>query len=91
LVSVLESLVPNNQKPPWYARLGIFCLGLGLLSLALGTLLKGASFYQNYWGGAVYAPIALIFGLLFLYGATFGWSSFLRRQTESQTRKRRKH
>ena len=90
-MSILESLLSNNQKPLWYARLGIFSLGLGSLSIGLVPLLKGASFSQNYWGGVVFAPLTVIFGLLILYASTFGWNSLLRRQAESQTRKRRRH
>jgi hypothetical protein len=44
------------------AALGV--AGLTILLLGLGTLLRGHLEYPNYWGGAVFAPFAILVGLL---------------------------
>jgi hypothetical protein len=55
----------------FFAILGLMFIGLGAF-----PLLQGRSHYQNYWGGAVFAPFALFVGLLFLIGV------FARRKRE---------
>jgi len=56
----------------WYARFGLALVGLGLLSVSLGHLLRGHMFYQSYSGGAVFVPIGLFVGALIIYFAVFG-------------------
>jgi hypothetical protein len=42
-------------------------IGTGLIPL----ILKGDLFYSNWWGGLVFAPLALIIGVFFLYLVLF--------------------
>jgi hypothetical protein len=49
-----------------FVALGITAMGLGLAPLLCGHL-----FYQNVWGGMVFGPFAIIFGVLFILGAIF--------------------
>jgi hypothetical protein len=72
--------VKNARKPPWYARPGMFLVGLALLSPSLLVLLKGAAFYQNYWGGVAFAPIGVVVGAFAMYLATFGWKALESRE-----------
>ncbi len=46
---------------------GIAFIGLGLTTLKYGHLL----FYQNWWGGMVFGPFAILFGILFVFGGIF--------------------
>jgi hypothetical protein len=67
---------------------------LGAMFFALGvlTLLRGRQYYHNYWGGAVFAPFAmLIGGLCFfvLYAKRKAHFSSIERSTANGTR--RKH
>ena len=52
--------------PPFtlFQRAGIIAIGATIFSLGLATLLKGKLQYSNYWGGAVFAPYALLIGPL---------------------------
>ena len=51
---------------------------IGLLLLAVGALhiISGRLVYQNYKGLGVFAPIAVIAGLIVLYGVIFRWQLF---------------
>jgi hypothetical protein len=52
-------------------RSGLAGIGVSILLLCLGvsTLLKGQLHYANYWGGAVFAPFAILIGVLGIYVA----------------------
>jgi hypothetical protein len=76
---------------PRYARSGLGLLGLGVLSLGLKTLLKGHLFYQTYWGGAAFAPIGVLIGVLIIYLATFGWSRFERADIDTGEKRHKSH
>jgi hypothetical protein len=39
-------------------------VGLWIFILGFGTLLLGYLHYRNYWGGAVFAPFALLIGVI---------------------------
>jgi hypothetical protein len=39
-------------------------VGLIITNLGVLTLLRGRLHYQNYWGGWVFAPFALVVGVL---------------------------
>jgi len=66
------------QQTPWYGRLGLGLMGLAILSLGLGALLRGRYFYQTFWGGAAFAPIVILVGALIIYLATTGWRRWLK-------------
>ena len=70
----------KEKKVPWYARLGFGLLGLALVFTGLAPLLRGAKFYETYWGGAAFAPIILIIGVAVLLLATIGWKRIARRR-----------
>ena len=46
-------------------------LGLSAAGLGLTALRKGSLFYPNWWGGSVFAPLAIIFGAILILGALF--------------------
>jgi len=41
----------------------LIIIGAGLVPLVL----KGDLFYSNWWGGLVFAPLAVLIGIFFLY------------------------
>lgn len=45
----------------------LMVIGTGLVPLAL----KGDLFYSNWWGGLVFAPLAVLGGIFFLYLVLF--------------------
>ena len=79
----------QGDTKPWYARFGLGLLGLGALSISLRTLLKGRLFYQTGWGGAAFAPIGVLIGVLIIYLATFGWRRFEKVSTDVAEKRRR--
>jgi hypothetical protein len=71
-----RSEAQRNWTPITRAAIGV----IGVMIFALGalTLLGGRQHYSNYWGGAVFAPFALVIGGLFFLVA------FRKRKTSSQ-------
>lgn len=47
----------------WGGRVLLLVAGGLLLSGGIGTLGKGSLHYSNYWGGAVFAPFAIVLGI----------------------------
>jgi hypothetical protein len=62
-------LNPNPKRP--VNRVIFVALGVTAIGLGLAPLLHGHLFYQNWWGGMVFGPLAIIFGVLFIVGAIF--------------------
>ena len=81
----------KGSAKPWYARSGLGLLGLGALSLSLRTLLKSRLFYQTGWGGAAFAPMGVLIGVLIIYLATFGWNRFERADTDTAEKRHKSH
>jgi nucleoside permease NupC len=57
----------HNKASQQVWRKGALLMGfVGLLIFILGfvTLLLGQLHYKNYWGGAVFAPFALLIGVI---------------------------
>jgi hypothetical protein len=48
----------------FFAFLGLMLVGMGTLNLSAGRL-----HYRNYWGAPVFAPFAILIGVLVLIGA----------------------
>jgi hypothetical protein len=44
-----------------------------VLGLGIGTLLQGKLQYSNYWGGAVFAPFAVLIGVLGILAGIVTW------------------
>ena len=53
------------------ALLILFAFSLILSSTT--DLLRGRLHYGNYWGGPVFAPLAIVLGVFLLYVALFKW------------------
>jgi len=45
-------------------RLVLICIGVFLASSAILSLLAERFYYQNYWGGMVFAPYTALIGFL---------------------------
>ena len=53
--------------------LGVF--SVIIISMGISAILTGTINYSNFWGGVVFAPIAIIIGTLILIIVTFRWNS----------------
>jgi hypothetical protein len=58
---------PNRR----FNRAVILLLGTTAVGLGLAPVLYGRWFYLNWWGGPVFGPISIIFGLVLIFGALF--------------------
>jgi hypothetical protein len=63
-------MLDSNPKRRLNRAVLIF-LGLTAVGLGLASLRHGHLFYENWWGGLVFGPLAVLFGLLFILGAIF--------------------
>jgi uncharacterized membrane protein len=78
----------NGRPLSLPSRVGFAVIGLGLVGNGLAPLMQGRSFYSNYWGGAVFAPISLMIGIVVILIAIF--QGRMRRE-ESPRRRRKNH
>jgi hypothetical protein len=53
-------------------RIGLAFVGALVLCFGLGSLSRGGLLYANWWGGVVFAPFAVILGLIALGIAIYG-------------------
>jgi len=53
-------------------RSGVFLVGLSILGMGLGPILKrGSLFYTNWFGELVFCPFAILVGLVIIWVALF--------------------
>ena len=57
----------------WFGVLFCGTLGLTIVLFGIGTLLRGQVHYQNYWGGEVFAPFAIVLGSVFAVVGAWKW------------------
>jgi len=62
-----------QQKKYLRILCGIF--GLVAFFVGLRPILTGQYSYENWFGGLVFAPVAIIAGVLMVLGAIFNWRS----------------
>ena len=54
--------------------------------LGVGTLFQGHMGYRNWWGGAVFVPVAIVLGGLGLFAAVFMRDAFSETKKKSRIR-----
>ena len=55
-----------------FIRFGLVLVALmGIGSGLITLILKDSLFYSNWWGGLVFAPLAVLVGIFFLYIVLF--------------------
>ena len=63
----------NKRKRNALAKILVIISAILLILTGAITLVRGRLHYANYWGGAVFAPIAIIIGIFLLILAIFKW------------------
>jgi len=62
-------LNPDPKRP--LNRIIFIAFGVAAIGFGLAPLRHGHLFYQNWWGGMEFGPLAILFGVLFILGAIF--------------------
>jgi hypothetical protein len=77
-----RSLIRSGRK----ARFTLASISLTILTLGAGTLVRGGLEYQNWWGGTVFAPFAILIGMGGLLIAMFAPKAFTATTTNKHSR-----
>ena len=65
-------IIMKASSKKLFIRSGLILTAFVMIGMALIPLVfKGDLFYSNWWGGLVFAPLALIIGVFFLYLVLF--------------------
>jgi uncharacterized membrane protein len=64
-----------KKRRELFARLGLGFFGAILVLMGYSNIYGGKLNYSNYWGGIVFAPVALIVGILILIIVMFRWKA----------------
>ena len=72
----------------WAARGAILLVGASLLLSGSREVLSGDLHYSNYWGGAVFAPLAIVIGLFLLVGAIWKWRTLTTPEEQPKLKRR---
>jgi hypothetical protein len=59
----------------WPGRIALTFVGLSLVLTGAAALRTGRLHYQNYWGGSVFAPLAIVVGITALVVVIVRWRS----------------
>ena len=65
--------------------LSLFCVVL--IAQGISSVYLGQFSYRNYWGGLVFGPFAILFGLLLLYLLVFRWKKLEEPMVDKKGRK----
>jgi len=66
----------NRKKKRKLIRFTFISIALLFIFFGVTTLMKGNLHYTNYWGGLVFAPVALLIGVILLFVAIFKGTKF---------------
>lgn len=54
-----------DPRKPLY-RVLFSVAGVAIIGVGVASLRRGDLFYENRWGGLVFAPLAIVFGIIFI-------------------------
>jgi hypothetical protein len=61
----------SEKKRESIGKVFLILISIILILFGIGKLLKGDLNYSNYWGGVVFAPIAIIIGIILIFVVLF--------------------
>ena len=76
----------RKLKRASWRRWTVGLASLLVILLAVASLFEGKLHYSNYWGGMVFAPFAILIGLLALYAVVFRWEKLERPSVDKRGR-----
>jgi hypothetical protein len=72
----MRSLREKVRTSPWPGRVALTFAALSLILTGVAVLQDGRLHYANYWGGSVFAPLAIVLGFFVLLIVVVRWRSF---------------
>jgi hypothetical protein len=72
-------MTPFKLRSERLGRVVFALVSLSLILLGVRVLLKDGLFYSNYWGGPVFAPLAIAIGIFCCYLVVFRWRKLAER------------
>lgn len=67
------------RESKWTGRATLLVFGAILVIGGAGTLHEGGFHYSNYWGGAVFAPFAIVIGIALWLILAWNWNTLDKR------------
>ena len=78
-----------KNKKSLFTRIFIGLFGFILIMTGLKNIFYGNQNYSNYWGGIVFAPIAILIGVLVIIITVFRFDSITNSKEQSKKSKRK--
>ena len=89
----MKDLKDRLRQSLWPGRIALTFVGISLMLTGAAALRDGRLHYQNYWGGSVFAPLAIVVGITALVMVVVRWRSLnetgLRLRGKAARRKQR--
>jgi formate/nitrite transporter FocA (FNT family) len=76
------------KRSTWHKieRLSLIVFAIILISTGVVHIIRGSMGWKNYWGGLVFLPFAVVFGLLLIYVVIFRWRKLQERPRDKKGR-----
>ena len=71
----MKDLKERFRQSLWPGRIALMLVGLSLVLTGAAALRDGRLHYQNYWRGSVFAPLAIVIGIMALVMVILRWRS----------------
>jgi len=71
----MSDIKDRLRQSLWPGRIALMFVGLSSVLTGAAALQSGRLHYQNYWGGFVFAPLAIVVGLVALVMVIVRWRS----------------
>jgi hypothetical protein len=61
----------------WFGALFCGSIGIAVVLMGVATFGRGRLHYENYWGGQVFAPFAVVIGVAFAVFGSLKWRAIV--------------
>jgi uncharacterized membrane protein len=76
---------PNRRER--YNKIGLTVMALFLIFYGTLAMIENRWIYGNYWGGQVFAPVAILFGVLRIYIVIFRFNALKKSGVDKKGRR----